>query len=60
VGGIHPLRAQQRGIVAGAAAILLMIALTFIGGAACYRRRIHMNVSFFVLMLRRHCASLRN
>lgn len=33
------------------AAILLMIALTFIGGAACYRRRIHMNVSFFVLML---------
>jgi TRAP-type C4-dicarboxylate transport system permease small subunit len=28
-----------------------MIALTFIGGAACYRRRIHMNVSFFVLML---------
>jgi TRAP-type C4-dicarboxylate transport system permease small subunit len=33
------------------AAILLMIALTFIGGAACYRRRVHMNVSFFVLML---------
>jgi TRAP-type C4-dicarboxylate transport system permease small subunit len=32
-------------------AILLMIALTFIGGAACYRRRAHMNVSFFVLML---------
>jgi TRAP-type C4-dicarboxylate transport system permease small subunit len=32
-------------------AVLLMIALTFIGGAACYRRRAHMNVSFFVLML---------
>jgi TRAP-type C4-dicarboxylate transport system permease small subunit len=32
-------------------AILLMIALTFIGGAACYRRRAHMNVSFFVVML---------
>ena len=32
-------------------AILLMIVLTFIGSAACYRRRLHMNVSFFVLML---------
>src|ERR1700689_1358277 len=32
-------------------AILLMIVLTFIGAAACYRRRLHMNVSFFVLML---------
>jgi TRAP-type C4-dicarboxylate transport system permease small subunit len=32
-------------------AVLLMIALTFFGGAACYRRRAHMNVSFFVLML---------
>ena len=32
-------------------AILLMIVLTFIGAAACYRHRLHMNVSFFVLML---------
>jgi TRAP-type C4-dicarboxylate transport system permease small subunit len=32
-------------------AILLTIALTFFGGAACYRRRMHMNVAFFVLML---------
>jgi TRAP-type C4-dicarboxylate transport system permease small subunit len=32
-------------------AVLLMIALTFFGGAACYRRRAHMNVSFLVLML---------
>jgi TRAP-type C4-dicarboxylate transport system permease small subunit len=32
-------------------AILLTIVLTFIGAAACYRRRLHMNVSFFVLML---------
>jgi TRAP-type C4-dicarboxylate transport system permease small subunit len=32
-------------------AILLMIVLTFIGAAACYRGRLHMNVSFFVLML---------
>jgi TRAP-type C4-dicarboxylate transport system permease small subunit len=32
-------------------AVLLMIVLTFIGAAACYRRRLHMNVSFFVLML---------
>lgn len=32
-------------------AILLMIVLTFIGAAACYRRRLQMNVSFFVLML---------
>jgi TRAP-type C4-dicarboxylate transport system permease small subunit len=32
-------------------AVLLTIALTFIGAAACYRRRLHMNVSFFVLML---------
>jgi TRAP-type C4-dicarboxylate transport system permease small subunit len=32
-------------------AILLMIVLTFIGAAACYRGRLHMNVSFFVVML---------
>jgi TRAP-type C4-dicarboxylate transport system permease small subunit len=32
-------------------AVLLMIALTFFGGAACYRRRAHMNVSFVVLLL---------
>jgi len=35
------------------AAVLLMIALTFFGGAACYRRRAHMNVSFVVVMLPR-------
>ncbi len=29
-------------------AILLTIVLTFVGAAACYRRRIHMNVSYFV------------
>lgn len=29
-------------------AVLLTILLTFIGAAACYRRRLHMNVSFFV------------
>jgi len=33
------------------AAILLTIVLTFVGAAACYRRRLHMNVSFFVVML---------
>jgi TRAP-type C4-dicarboxylate transport system permease small subunit len=32
-------------------AVLLMIALTFFGGAACYRRRVHMNVSFLVSLL---------
>jgi TRAP-type C4-dicarboxylate transport system permease small subunit len=32
-------------------AILLTIVLTFIGAAACYRGRLHMNVSFFVHML---------
>lgn len=32
-------------------AILLTIVLTFIGAAACYRRRIHMNVSYFVQLL---------
>jgi len=32
-------------------AVLLMIALTFFGGAACYRRRAHMNVSFLVVMM---------
>ena len=31
-------------------AVLLTIVLTFIGAAACYRRRLHMNVSFFVQM----------
>jgi TRAP-type C4-dicarboxylate transport system permease small subunit len=30
-------------------AVLLTIVVTFIGAAACYRRRLHMNVSFFVL-----------
>ena len=29
-------------------AVLLTIVVTFIGGAACYRVRAHMNVSFFV------------
>jgi TRAP-type C4-dicarboxylate transport system permease small subunit len=33
------------------AAILLTIVLTFIGAAACYRRRVHMNVSYFVHLL---------
>jgi TRAP-type C4-dicarboxylate transport system permease small subunit len=32
-------------------AVLLTIVLTFFGAAACYRRRQHMNVSFFVDML---------
>jgi TRAP-type C4-dicarboxylate transport system permease small subunit len=32
-------------------AVLLMIAVTFFGGAACYRRRAHMNVSFVVMLL---------
>jgi TRAP-type C4-dicarboxylate transport system permease small subunit len=29
-------------------AVLLTIVLTFFGAAACYRRRLHMNVAFFV------------
>jgi TRAP-type C4-dicarboxylate transport system permease small subunit len=33
------------------AAVLLTIVLTFIGTAACYRARLHMNVSFFAAML---------
>ena len=33
------------------AAVLLTIVLTFIGTAACYRAKLHMNVSFFVSML---------
>jgi len=32
-------------------AVLLTILLTFIGAAACYRRRLHMNVSYFVGLL---------
>ena len=32
-------------------AVLLTIVLTFIGAASCYRRRLHMSVSFFVAML---------
>src|SRR5579859_329266 len=32
-------------------AVLLTILLTFIGAAAAYRRRLHMNVSFFVRLL---------
>jgi len=42
-------------------AVLLTIVLTFIGAASCYRRRQHMNVSFFVAMLPaslRHLAEL--
>jgi TRAP-type C4-dicarboxylate transport system permease small subunit len=31
-------------------AVLLTIVVTFIGAAACYRRGLHMNVSFFVSM----------
>jgi TRAP-type C4-dicarboxylate transport system permease small subunit len=30
-------------------AVLLTIVVTFIGAAACYRRQLHMSVSFFVL-----------
>src|SRR5437660_6265059 len=33
------------------AAVLLTIVLTFIGAAACYRLRLHMNVSFFAQLL---------
>ncbi len=32
-------------------AVLLTIVLTFIGAAACYRLRLHMNVSYFVKMM---------
>ena len=32
-------------------AVLLTIVLTFIGAAACYRRRLHMNVAFLVTLL---------
>ncbi len=32
-------------------AVLFTIVLTFFGAAACYRRRQHMNVAFFVAML---------
>ena len=32
-------------------AVLLTIVLTFFGAAACYRRRLHMNVSYFVFLL---------
>ena len=35
-------------------AVLLTIVLTFIGTAACYRARLHMNVSFFAAMLPPH------
>ncbi len=35
-------------------AVLLTIVLTFIGGASCYRERVHMRVSFFVNMLPPH------
>ncbi len=33
------------------ASVLLTIVLTFIGAAACYRRGLHMNISFFADML---------
>ncbi|HZP79041.1 MAG TPA: TRAP transporter small permease [Pseudolabrys sp.] len=32
-------------------AVLLTIVLTFFGAAACYRRRLHMSIGFFVGML---------
>jgi TRAP-type C4-dicarboxylate transport system permease small subunit len=32
-------------------AVLLTIVLTFIGTAACYRAQLHMNVSYFAMML---------
>jgi TRAP-type C4-dicarboxylate transport system permease small subunit len=34
-----------------ATAVLLTIVLTFFGAAACYRLRLHMNISFFVSLL---------
>jgi TRAP-type C4-dicarboxylate transport system permease small subunit len=43
-----------------ATAVLLTILLTFIGAAACYRQRLHMNVGYFVGLLppagQRFCA----
>jgi TRAP-type C4-dicarboxylate transport system permease small subunit len=41
-------------------AVLLTIVLTFFGAAACYRRRLHMNVSFFVAMLPPHLRRIAN
>ena len=39
-------------------AVLLMIVLTFFGGAACYRVSLHMRMSFFVSLLPPHLQRL--
>ncbi len=39
-------------------AVLLMIVLTFFGGAACYRVGMHMRMSFFVALLPPHLQRL--
>ena len=39
-------------------AVLLMIVLTFFGGAACYRVGLHMRMSFFVSLLPPHLQRL--
>jgi TRAP-type C4-dicarboxylate transport system permease small subunit len=39
-------------------AVLLMIVLTFLGGAACYRVGMHMRMSFFVSLLPPHLQRL--
>jgi TRAP-type C4-dicarboxylate transport system permease small subunit len=39
-------------------AVLLMIVLTFFGGAACYRVGMHMRMSFFVSLLPAHLQRL--
>ena len=47
-----PLEAIMLKISDGVSKVaMLTIVLTFFGAAACYRRRLHMNVSFFVAML---------
>ena len=41
---VHPLRAQQRGLVAGADGVLLMIVLSFLSAIVCYREYLHIGV----------------
>ena len=55
---LHPLRAQQRGVMAGATGRLLMIVLSFLSAVVCYREHLHIGVGILPGLLAQPWKSL--
>ena len=45
VGGLHPIYPEQCFVWPEPMAVLLTVAITFIGSGTCYRQRIHMRIT---------------